>query len=69
MLMSVLGLAAQRSPLQVEALRWVALWWVALQLVALWLVRSESAESLLWTQPLPLALMRLLGQVLPCSQE
>ena len=40
--MSVLGLAAQRSPLQVEALRWVALWW---------------------------ALMRLLGQVLPCSQE
>jgi|OM-RGC.v1.039017987 hypothetical protein len=42
MLMSVLGLAAQRSPLQVEALRWVAL-----QLVALWLVLSESAESLL----------------------
>ena len=45
MLMSVLGLAAQRSPLQVEALRWVALG--GRQLVALWLVLSESAESLL----------------------
>ncbi len=62
--MSVLGLAAQRSPLQVEALRWVAL-----QLVALWLVLSESAELLLWAQRLPRVLMRLLGQVLPCSQE